>query len=184
MSGKWIAIVVVIVIVVGAAAAFGGYTYGVQAGAQRAQNIRAAFLADRGIGGNGGQGGQGGFGGGQGANGGTNRQFNPNNFAAGQVKSISGNTIELSTAQSVVKVQLTDQTQIQKTAAGAPSDIQAGERITVQGTRGSDGTMTAQAIQIGGNRGPFGGNGGQGGQGGQGAGGARPAGTPQAQQSQ
>jgi hypothetical protein len=36
------------------------------------------------------------------------------------------------------------------------SDIGAGERIAVQGTRKSDGTFAAQTIQIGG--GPAGGN--------------------------
>ncbi len=175
MSAKVIVIIVVVALVVGAAAGFGGYSYGVQAGLQQAQNIRNTFLAERGLGGNGGQGGAGGQGGfAAGAQGtGGNRQFNPNNFAAGQVKTISGNTIELSTAQTVVKVQLTDQTQIQKQASGTVSDIQPGERITVQGNRASDGTMTAQAIQIGGNRGAGGG------QSGQGAG--RPSGTPQAQ---
>jgi hypothetical protein len=142
---------VLVAIVVGAAAGFFGYSTGVQAGLQRAQTIRNDFFAARGIsGGQGGAGGasaQGGFGGAGAQNGagGTNRQFNPNNFAAGQVKSVNGDTIELSTAQSVLKVKLSDNTQIQKMAAGSSSDIQTGERITVQGTRGTDGTMTAEA---------------------------------------
>ena len=95
----------------------------------------------RGIGG--GLGGQGT--GGQGANG----QFNPNNFVNGQVKTIDGSTIELSTATAVVKVALDSNTQIQKMGTGSTSDIQPGERITVQGTRNSDGSLTAQSIQIG-----------------------------------
>jgi hypothetical protein len=173
MGAKWIAIVVVVVIVVGAAAGFAAYNMGVQAGLQQAQNIRSQFFADRGLGG-GAAGGAaaGGFGGQTG----TNRQFNPNNFATGQVKTVNGNTVELSTATEVLKVQLTDQTQIQKTGPGTVSDIQAGERVTVQGARGSDGTFIAQSIQIGGNRG-FGGQGGTGGAGGQsGTGGGQGAG--------
>ncbi len=43
-----------------------------------------------------------------------------------------------------------DQTQIQKMGQGSLGDIQPGERITVQGTRGSDGSFSAQMIQIGG----------------------------------
>jgi Domain of unknown function (DUF5666) len=142
MKGKWIALIIVGLVVV-AAAAFGGYTTGVNAGKTQALAARNAFLADRGIGNS-----QGGavFN----AQGGNGRQFDANNFAAGQVKQIDANTIQLSTAQAVVTVKVNDQTQIQKMGAGTLSDIQTGERITVQGTRGSDGVMTAQSIQIGG----------------------------------
>ena len=51
------------------------------------------------------------------------------NFAAGQVKSINGNDLEISTATEVTKVKLTDKTQIQKTVSGTPSDIKTGERV-------------------------------------------------------
>ena len=74
---------------------------------------------------------------------------------SGQVKQIDGNTVQLSTANEVLKVTIGDQTRIQKMGDGSLSDISAGERITVQGTRKSDGTFTAQMIQIGG--GPVGG---------------------------
>jgi hypothetical protein len=158
MKGKWIALIIVALVVVAAAGAFGGYTTGVNAGKSQALAARTAFLAERGNGN-----GQGGAAfGGQGGTGG--RQFNPNNFASGQVKQIDGNTIQLSTAQAVVTVKLSDQTQIQKMGAGTLSDITTGERITVQGTRGSDGVMTAQSVQIGG-RFPGGGPNGQPGQG-------------------
>jgi hypothetical protein len=162
MKGKWIAVIVVGVIVVGALAGFAGYTAGVNAGKTQALAARDAFLAARGAGN-----GQGGAAfGGQGTTGGQNggRQFNPDNFATGQVKQIDGNTIQLSTAQSVLTVKVNDQTQIQKMGAGTVSDIQTGERITVQGTRGADGVMTAQSVQIGG-RFPGGGPNGQPGQG-------------------
>ena len=158
MKGKWIAVIVVSVIVIGAAAGFAGYTAGVNTGKTQALAARNAFLAERGIGSSQGAAAFNG----QGFNGGQNggRQFNPNNFTAGQVKQIDGNTIQLSTAQSVETVKVDDQTQIQKMGAGSLSDIQTGERITVQGARGSDGVMTAQSVQIGG-RFPGGGPNGQ-----------------------
>jgi hypothetical protein len=167
MKGKWIALIVVALVVVAAAAAFGGYTTGVNAGKAQALAARNAFLADRGA-----ANGQGaaGFNGGQ--NGG--RQFNADNFASGQVKQIDGNTIQLSTAQAVVTVKVNDQTQIQKMGAGSLGDIQTGERITVQGTRGADGVMTAQSIQIGGG---LRGGGGPNGQPGQGTGTSASAGS-------
>ena len=155
MKGKWIAIIVVCVVVVAAVVGFGSYTVGFKAGQTQALAARNQFLAQRGFGTNG-QTGTGGQGTGQGGG----RQFNPDNFASGQVKQIDGNTILLSTAQSVVTVKVSDQTQIQKMASGGLSDVQTGERITVQGTRGSDGVMTAQSIQIGG-RFPGGGPNGQ-----------------------
>jgi hypothetical protein len=67
----------------------------------------------------------------------------------GQVKQVDGNTVQLSTATEVLKVKIGVKTQIQKMGQGSLSDIQPGDRITVQGTRKSDGTFTAQMIQIG-----------------------------------
>ncbi|HEX9116645.1 MAG TPA: DUF5666 domain-containing protein [Anaerolineae bacterium] len=105
-------------------------------------------------------GGQGnGAGRGQGAgapNGGSGgRQFNPDSFATGQVKQVDGKTIQLTTTGgSVVSVTLNDQTLIQKTMAASVSDIAVGERITTQGTRGSNNTFTAQSIQVGDTRAP------------------------------
>jgi hypothetical protein len=142
---KQFLIVGLIVAVTAVAAGFGGYTLGKQAGASQATNARAAFFAERGLGGApGGQaipgGGAQGFVAGQGRD----------NFAIGQVKSVDGATIQLSTAQDVLTVVTDDQTKIQKMGAGELSDVTVGERITVQGTRGEDGVMTAQSIQIGG----------------------------------
>jgi Domain of unknown function (DUF5666) len=138
MNVKWAAIVVAIVVVVAAAAGFGGYTMGKNAGQAQALTARSAFLTARGAGGTGGTGGAGG-----------GRNIDPNTFASGQVKSISGDTVQLSTATDVLTVKLSSQTQIQKQATGAVSDIQPGERLTIQGTRAADGTFTAETVQIG-----------------------------------
>ncbi len=86
------------------------------------------------------------------------------NFATGQVKSINGNDLEISTATEVTKVKLTDKTQIQKTVSGAPSDIKTGERVVVQGSKGADGAIEASSIQLGAGRVGGGGAPGQGSQ--------------------
>ncbi len=204
MSIKWLAITLLLVIIMGVGAAFGGYTYGHAAGLNDAQNIRNLFFAARGLnpqGGTAGSGGAtasgagGGTGGGAGtgaftgANGGQGAgRFNSANFQTGQVKAVNADSIELSTATEVLKVQVTADTQIQRTVSAKLSDLQPGERVTIEGTPNSDGSFTAQAIQVGGNA--LGGgrttqNGGGGGTGGSrqgaagGSAGAAPAATSQ-----
>ncbi len=155
MKIRWISIMAAVVIAVGAAAGIGGYTLGVKAGQSRAADIRSGFLAARGLGGAQ----QGAAGPDQGAPGPAaggqpgGAQFNSASFAMGQVKQIDGNTVQLSTATEVLKVKISDQTQIQMMGQGSLGDIQPGERITVQGTRASDGSFSAQMIQIGGSPG-------------------------------
>ncbi len=139
----------IVMVVIAAAAGIGGYMYGTNTATAQAAAARSRFFADRGgvPGGTPGAAGQG--------------NFNPANFANGTVKSISGNTIQLSTAQNVLTVTISDQTQIRKQVTGTTADITTGERITIQGQTNSDGTMTAQTIQIGGGFGRQGGGGGQ-----------------------
>ena len=156
MKVKWIAVAVASVIVVGVIAGYGGYTLGVTAGQTRAADIRTNFLAARGAGtgqqgaGMPGQGAPGGMPGAPagGQNGGQNAgaQFNAANMAMGQVKGVDGSTVQLSTATEVLKVKIGDKTQIQKMGQGSLSDIQPGDRITVQGARASDGSFTAQSL--------------------------------------
>ncbi len=136
MGKKVLLIIGSIVIVLAAAggAFYGGMLYE----RQQAANLRAAFFADRGGGGGFS------FGGGNGAGNGAGRG------AVGQIKSIDGDTITLSTPQSEVKVTLNDTTLIQKTVAGGRTDLQVGERIVVRGERDSAGNVTATDIQIGG----------------------------------
>jgi Domain of unknown function (DUF5666) len=47
-----------------------------------------------------------------------------------------------------VTVDLTANTQIEKTTAGTPADLQAGEQLVVRGQRDSSGTVTAETVQI------------------------------------
>lgn len=144
---------VVLVAVVGVGAFVGGMTY------ERitVANVRASFFAGRGGNGQGGQGqggfGDGGFGGaggagdsgffGAGGNGGGNT-----GRVSGQIKSIDGNTLQLSTPNSVVTVTLSDTTSINKLAAGTRDDLKVGESITVRGQPGAGGAVTAATIQV------------------------------------
>jgi hypothetical protein len=145
---KRYAILGIIAVIVAAAAGAGGYMLGKQAGATQAANVRANFLAERGLQSGPGQGGQGLSGMPGAPNGG--QMPNRDNFASGQVKQLDGNTIQVSTALDVLTVKTDEQTRIEKMDVAGLGDIAVGDRITVQGSRGTDGVMTAQSIQIGG----------------------------------
>ncbi len=86
-----------------------------------------------------GTGGFGGFGGGGGGLGGA---------TTGTVKLVDGNTIYLSqTDGSIVKVTTTPSgTTVTKTVPSSVSAIQPGETLVVQGSTGSDGTVTATRV--------------------------------------
>lgn len=142
MGKKILAILAISLLVLVAA---GGSFYGGMLFQQsQAANVQARFFADRG-------GAPGGFAGGPGGNfsGGGSGQGNPAGQATvGEIKSIDGNILTLSTPQSEIKVTLTDTTLIQKMVAGAASDLQVGERITVRGESDSSGNVSANSIQI------------------------------------
>ncbi|MFN8474164.1 MAG: hypothetical protein U0822_18370 [Anaerolineae bacterium] len=135
-----------------AVGAVGGFFYGQTVGQAQANEIRNNFLQSRGIG-QGGQGGAqgGGFGG---ANGGQAGGFAGQNGQGrgtfGSIKDVSGNTIDLSTANAAVKVTVTDQTQIQRTVQEPVKvgDLQSGENIVVTGDQDSQGNITARSINI------------------------------------
>lgn len=104
------------------------------------------FQFPQGSGQTGNQGGQGG---------GPSRAQLGNCVARGQIKSVNGNAVEISTADKVVTVQVTDQTVISKTDQGTLTDLKAGERVTVF-SRDSGDNPTASTIQLQGIRGPAG----------------------------
>jgi hypothetical protein len=69
--------------------------------------------------------------------------------AAGKVSDFSGDTLTLTDNQgNPVKVQLSSSTVIEKTAAATTADLVKGATVTVQGQRGSDGTVSATTIVI------------------------------------
>jgi hypothetical protein len=162
--GKTIGIILGVIVLcgaVGAGAFYGGTVYE----KQQTTNVRNSFFNGRGGtgGGGGGAGGGGGGGGGGGFGGGA---------VFGTVKSVTGNTVQISTPQNVTTVNLTDATTIMKTITGTVSDIQVGDTITVRGMKDSSGNVAADSIQIlpagttfGGGRGGGGGGGGGGGNG-------------------
>lgn len=161
---KWILLAAVVVVAAAGASGVYAYNMGKQEGMKAGLTARNDFLAARAAGGAAAQGAAGGAAaapggaarGGQGAMAG--------NFTAGQVKSVNGNELEISTATAVTKVKLTDKTQIEKTVSGTAADIKAGERIVVQGDKAADGSLEASVVQLGAGRFAGAGGPGQGGQ--------------------
>ena len=159
-------VIMIIGAVIVAAALAGGSFYGGMA-YQRSQadQIRNNFLRSRGI-----------------TQNGTNGTGQPRGFfggggATGQVKSVSGDVLTLSTALNVTTVNLSSTTRIEKAGQAAVGDLLPGTQVLVTGQRDSSGNINASQVlilgdlQLGPNRGQTGGTGG-GGTGGQGNGGA------------
>lgn len=136
---------IIVAILTGAGGFYGGMAY---AQAQQQSNL-AAFQQARGAGQPGtGQTGQGTFpqGGQGGFRGGANAALGAP-VANGQIKSVNGDTVEISTADSVVTVKVNDQTQITKTDRGTVGDLTVGERVTVFSKETGD-SPTASGIQV------------------------------------
>ena len=88
-------------------------------------------------------GGQGGYqGGGQG-----NSAQIGNCVARGAIKSIDGNTVQISTPVSVVTVKVDNTTVISKTVVGSLSDLKTGDRVTVFSLQSGD-SPTASMVQL------------------------------------
>ena len=98
MNVKSTAGVAVLLVAVAAGAGFGGYTLGTKAGRESALAARSAFMRARG-----GDQDAGAPGGGQGQGG---SGFGPGNMAFGEIKSVDGDTLQLSTAQEVLTVSM------------------------------------------------------------------------------
>jgi Domain of unknown function (DUF5666) len=121
-----------------AIAAGAGFEYGKTYQGNQASQIRNQFLRSRGINPSSGSGGAQAAGLGGGFGGGT----------FGQLKSVNGNTLTVTTQNGDVTVDLTANTQIEKTTAGTPADLQAGQQLVIRGQRDSSGTVTAESVQI------------------------------------
>ncbi len=79
---------------------------------------------------------------------------NPNGARGGrgQVVDINGNSMTIKLNDGTTKlVNLTSSTTYVKTATASSSDVKTGDTVLVIGTSNSDGSITAQDIQIGGN---------------------------------
>jgi len=177
MKVMYIVGAIVLVVLAGAGGFYGGVTY---AQSQSNNNALSAFQQQRAAGGNSqtggtagpcgfvsrngaggnrqfGQGGQTGQGGqsGQGGQGGQTGQGG--NFAQlgqcvarGPIKSVNGNTIEVSTPVSVVTITVGSNTIISKTDTGSLSDLKPGDRVTVlSADSGTSPTASMISIQSG-----------------------------------
>jgi len=135
-------LIVLVVVVVAIVAAGAGFFYGTSVGEARANDVVQRLMQGRNLPG------QGGFTGMSGQPG----QGNPGQFmrqgTTGTVKSISGNTIEVSASDRVVTVVVGDQTVIQKQVSGSLGDIQVGTRVVVTGEPDSSGKIAARTIQV------------------------------------
>ncbi len=127
-------------IVLIALAGYGGFEEGKTYQSNQAAQIRNQFLQSRGLSENGS--------GNPGANfsGGNRTGFGGG--LTGRIKDIQGNTVDISTATDVTRIDLSANTQIQKSVSATTADLQPGEMLVVRGARNADGSMTADQIQI------------------------------------
>src|SRR5579872_3554882 len=130
--------VVILVVVVVAAAFYGGLTY-------EKGKVASSFAA-------GGAGGRfgGRFGGGAG---GADVGFGRANGmmpVSGQIVASGNNTITVKLSDGSSKiVDLSSQTKINKTTQGTATDLTTGQQVTAFGSTNSDGSITAQAVNVG-----------------------------------
>lgn len=138
MNNKHVVITIVIAVVVGAAGFFGGTAYGKAHAAGTARPGTGQFNRTGAAG---------------------NRRFgNGNDFVNGTVLSKDNNSITVqmrtlpgsasSTSGGSKIVILSGSTQISKAATGTLDDISVGSDVTAVGTDNSDGSMTAQTVQL------------------------------------
>jgi ABC-type Na+ efflux pump permease subunit len=135
---KNILVTVVIVVIVGAGAFYGGMKYAQSKSLtpQSFQNLtaqqRQQLFANAG-----------------GTRSGTRTGQGTSGFSAGQIiaKDDKSITIKMQDGSSKI-VFYSDTTQVQKSTNGTSSDLQIGQEVTANGTANSDGSVTAQSIQI------------------------------------
>lgn len=73
----------------------------------------------------------------------------PAGMTFGEIESIDGNTLTLTTqAGGTVTVQVTDTTLIEKNASVGVSDLAVGETVIVSGSDNDDGSITARSVQV------------------------------------
>jgi hypothetical protein len=117
--------------------------YGTSAAGSGNANALANAIAARQNGGNGFAGGTGGSGG-TGGTGGAAR-----NATTGTVKLVDGTTVYITTADGeTVTVKTSGTTTVRTEQAGALADVPVGATVSIQGTTGTDGVVTATAVTV------------------------------------
>jgi len=117
----------------------GSFAGGMAYQRNQANQIRNQFFQARGLGGGAG---------GDTGSGQQRRGFFGGGGATGQIKSIEGNVMTLSTPQNVTTVNLSSSTQIEKATTAAIGDLQPGEQVLVTGQRDTNGNITASQVLI------------------------------------
>lgn len=143
---------ILIAVLIAGGSFWGGMAYQTR----QANQARAAFFNARGLGNEGQLPGRGQFppgaggqpGGGFPQVGGQTSDFLGGRGMTGQVKTIDGNVMTVSTAQDVTTVNLSEATQIEKSVRGTTADLQPGTRVVINGQRDKDGSITANRITI------------------------------------
>lgn len=70
---------------------------------------------------------------------------------SGEITSVDGNTITIQMPDGSSKIViLSDETKINKSSEGSQTDLKTGEQVTAFGEEGSDGSITAANISLGG----------------------------------
>ncbi|MEU9889742.1 hypothetical protein [Sphaerisporangium sp. NPDC051011] len=135
--------------------------WGTRAGGDQA-GVAQALLAGNGgaaqqrAGGGAGRGGFGGSGGPAGSAG----QGAGDGFTVGTVKLVDGGKLYVETPTGVVIVTTTGDTKVQVSKEGKLKDLKPGSPVVVQGTRGTNGSVSATTVSSGGALGGFGNRGG------------------------
>lgn len=146
MQKKNIVITAVLVIVVGAGAFFGGTVY------EKSSLTKAGLLrSGNNLGNRQGQGGPAGQGQNQGRAGGAgfSRGTGGGDFVAGDIISKDDKSITVKNQDGSSKIIFfSDSTAVGKSTQGTAADLSVGEQVMVNGKGNSDGTITAQNIQI------------------------------------
>lgn len=138
MQKKYIYIAIIAIVAIGMGAFYGGMRY----------EKNKLMSSEQLHGGNGQF--QGGNGQGRQRAGGSNGPGGNNgSFATGQIISKDSNSITVKTQDGGSKIiYFSDSTSVGKTAAGSSSDLSNGEQVMINGTANSNGSITAQNIQI------------------------------------
>ena len=131
---KSIVIIIAVTLIVGAGAFYGGMKYAENKATAGRQQRAQQFSGNAGAG----------FSGGTGAG-----QRGGGGFTAGEIitKDDKSVIVKLQDGGSKI-VFLSDSTKITKSTDGALSDLEVGKNVSVNGTANSDGSITAQTIQL------------------------------------